>query len=137
MTSTLASAKGTTTTTPTGPRGLPLLGNLPDFARDPLAFFCRLRDDHGDWVPWRLGPKRCLLISRPEDVNDLLAGVEVTFSPPELGWAFHHVLGDGVVTSTGDDWRRKRSLVQPSVRPRQVRSYAAAMVECADAVAAA
>jgi cytochrome P450 len=137
VTSTLASAKGTTPSPqPTGPRGLPLLGNLPAFARDPLAFFCRLRDEHGDWAAWRLGPKPCLLISRPEDVNDLLAGVEVSFSPVELGWALHHVLGEGVVTSTGDDWRRKRSLVQPSVRPRQVRSYAATMVECADAVAA-
>ena len=137
MTSTLASAKGTTPHVPAGPRGLPLLGNLPAFARDPLAFFCHLRDEHGDWVPWRLGPKRCLLISRPEDVNDLLAGAEVTFDQADLGFALHAVLGEGVVTSTGEDWRRKRALVQPSVRPRQVRSYAATMVECADAVATA
>ncbi|WP_370113246.1 cytochrome P450 [Streptacidiphilus sp. MAP12-33] len=131
----MASAKGTTVTTPSGPRGLPLLGNLPSLARDPLGFFCHLRDTYGDWVPWAMGPKPCVFVSRPEDVNELLAGVETSFSPSELGWAFRHVLGEGVVTSTGDDWRRKRALVQPSVRPRQVRSYAATMVECADAVA--
>ena len=118
-----------------GPRGWPLVGNLPDFARDPLAFFTRLRDDYGDWVNWSLGPRPSLLVSRPEQVGELLAEVEQSFSPSELGWAFRQVLGNSVVVSTGDDWRRKRSLVQPSVRPRQVRSYATTMVECADSVA--
>ena len=118
-----------------GPRGWPLLGNLPDFARDPLGFFTRLRDDYGDWVSWSLGPRPSLLVSRPEQVGELLAGVETSFSPFELGWAFHQVMGESVVVSTGDDWRRKRALVQPSVRPRQVRSYAGTMVDCAASLA--
>ncbi|MEU6309492.1 cytochrome P450 [Streptomyces sp. NPDC047014] len=118
-----------------GPRGWPLLGNLPAFARDPLAFFTSLRDDYGDWVPWTLGPQRNVLVSRPELAGELLGAVESTFRPTELGWAVHQLLGDGVVVATGDDWRRKRALVQPAVRPRQVRAYAATMVECADALA--
>nr|WSW47208.1 cytochrome P450 [Streptomyces sp. NBC_01001] len=73
-----------------GPRRWPLLGNLPAFARDPLAFF------------------------------------------EELGWSFRQLLGNGVVVATGEDWRRKRALVQRAVRPRQVRAYAVTMVECAD-----
>ncbi|MFD7625966.1 cytochrome P450 [Streptomyces sp. NPDC059851] len=117
-----------------GPRRWPVVGNLPAFARDPLAFFESLRDEYGDWVPWALGPKRNVLVSRPEHAGELLAAVEKTFRPTELGWAFHQLLGDGVVVSTGADWRRKRALVQPAVRPRQVRSYAATMVECADAL---
>ncbi|MFJ7158262.1 cytochrome P450 [Streptomyces sp. NPDC101118] len=118
-----------------GPRGWPVLGNLPAFARDPLGFFEDLRDRHGDWVPWALGPQRNLLVSRPEHVVELMGAVEDTFRPPELGWAFRHLLGDGVVLSTGADWRRKRALVQPAVRPRQVKAYAATMIDCADAVA--
>ncbi|NXY98991.1 cytochrome P450 [Streptomyces sp. BR123] len=118
-----------------GPRRWPLVGNLPAFARDPLAFFESLRDGYGDWVPWALGPQRNVLVSRPEHAGELLGAVEKTFRPMELGWAFHQLLGDGVVVATGADWRRKRALVQPAVRPRQVRSYAATMVECADALA--
>ncbi|MEU4095733.1 cytochrome P450 [Streptomyces sp. NPDC026673] len=117
-----------------GPRGLPLLGSLPAFARDPLAFFVTLRG-HGDLVRWRLGPQRALFLSRPEHIGELLTGVETVFHHPELGWAFKLVLGDGVVTSEGAAWRRKRALVQPAVRPRQVRSYAGTMAECATAVA--
>ncbi|MEU2434233.1 cytochrome P450 [Streptomyces sp. NPDC007861] len=119
-----------------GPRRVPGLGHLPAFARDPLAFFERLRD-RGDVVEWRLGPQRALFVSRPEHIGELLTGIETTFRHPELGWAFKLVLGDGVVTSEGPAWRRKRALVQPAVRPRQVRSYARTMAECAAALAQA
>ncbi|MEV7591072.1 cytochrome P450 [Streptomyces sp. NPDC089922] len=118
-----------------GPRGWPLLGNLPAFARDPLAFFESLRDGYGDWVSWSLGPTRNVLVSLPEHAGELLGAVESTFRPTELGWAVHQLLGEGVVVATGDDWRRKRALVQPAVRPRQVRGYAATMAGCADALA--
>ncbi|WP_338674792.1 cytochrome P450 [Streptomyces sp. SCSIO 30461] len=119
----------------TGPRRLPWLGNLPQFARDPLDFFVRLRE-RGDVVAWRLGPQRALFVSRPEHIGELLTGIETVFRHPELGWAFTLVLGDGVVTSEGAAWRRKRALVQPAVRPRQVRTYAATMAACAAGLAA-
>ncbi|MFD7614743.1 cytochrome P450 [Streptomyces sp. NPDC059828] len=117
-----------------GPPRLPGLGNLPAFARDPLGFFVRLRE-RGDMVAWRLGPQRALFVSRPEHIGELLTGIETVFSHPELGWALKLVLGDGVVTSEGADWRRKRALVQPAVRPRQVRTYAETMAACAAEVA--
>ncbi|MCP3819663.1 cytochrome P450 [Streptomyces sp. A3M-1-3] len=117
-----------------GPRRLLLLGNLPAFARDPLGFFTRLRGC-GDVVEWRLGPQRALFLSRPEHIGELLTGIETVFRHPELGWAFKLVLGDGVVASEGPAWRRKRALVQPAVRPRQVRSYALTMTDCATELA--
>ncbi|MFE4827771.1 cytochrome P450 [Streptomyces sp. NPDC056672] len=117
-----------------GPRRLPLLGNLPAFSRDPLAFFTRLRE-RGDLVEWRLGPQRALFLSRPEDIGELLTGIETEYRHPELGWAFKLVLGEGVVTSEGPAWRRKRALVQPAVRPRQVRGYAETMADCAATLA--
>ncbi|QIQ01126.1 cytochrome P450 [Streptomyces liangshanensis] len=118
-----------------GPRQVPLLGNLPAFARDPLGFFTRLRG-LGDLVEWKLGPQRALFLSRPEHIGELLTGVETRYRHPELGWAFKLVLGDGVVTSEGPAWRRKRALVQPAVRPRRVRAHAGTMTDCAAALAA-
>ncbi|MFD5324385.1 cytochrome P450 [Streptomyces sp. NPDC127092] len=113
-----------------GPRGVPFLGNLPEFGKDPLAFFERLRE-RGDFVRWRFGRTNSLFIAHPEAIGELLTEVERTFDQPDLGIAFRTLLGEGVVVSKGADWRRKRSLVQPSVRPRQVKSYAATMAECA------
>ncbi|MGP9016832.1 cytochrome P450 [Streptomyces sp. BR1] len=118
-----------------GPRGLPPLGNLPAFGKDPLGFFARLRDDFGDAVTWSLGPRRSLFISRPEHIMEMLAGREDTYEILEIGWSFQQITGNSVIRSKGDDWRRKRSLVQPTVRPRQVRTYADTMVECAGAQA--
>ncbi|MFC8827522.1 cytochrome P450 [Streptomyces sp. NPDC057137] len=117
-----------------GPRQLPLIGNLPAFSRDPLGFFAKLRG-HGDVVSWRLGPQRALFLSQPEHIGELLTGVETQYRHPELGWAFKLVLGEGVVTSEGAAWRRKRALVQPVVRPRQVRAYAETMTDCASSLA--
>ncbi|MFF8609310.1 cytochrome P450 [Streptomyces sp. NPDC015346] len=117
-----------------GPRGVPLLGNLPEFGKDPLAFFERLRA-RGDFVSWRFGRGRALFIAHPDTIGELLTEVERTFDQPDLGIAFRTLLGHGVVVAKGADWRRKRSLVQPSVRPKQVRSYAATMAECAVALA--
>ncbi|MFI9628527.1 cytochrome P450 [Streptomyces sp. NPDC052042] len=113
-----------------GPKGLPLLGNLPQFGKDPLAFFERLRG-HGDMVAWRFGPNPSVYVADPRYIGDLLTETERTFDQPALGIAFRTVMGNGVVVARGADWRRKRSLVQPSVRPRQVRSYAATMTDSA------
>lgn len=118
-----------------GPKGLPFLGNMPQFGRNPLAFFERLRS-HGDLVQWCFGPNPCVFVADPECIGELLTETERTFDQPALGIAFRTVMGNGVVVARGAEWRRKRSLVQPSVRPKQVRSYAATMagstVELAD-----
>ncbi|MEV5243119.1 cytochrome P450 [Streptomyces cinnamoneus] len=118
-----------------GPRGLPLLGNLLTFGKDPLAFFVRLRDDFGDVVSWQLGPRPSLFVSRPEHIAEVLGAVEQTYDTLEIGWALKQVVGNSVLLARGADWRRKRALVQPTVRPRQVRSYAATMVDCAEVLA--
>ncbi|MEU9098679.1 cytochrome P450 [Streptomyces sp. NPDC048361] len=118
-----------------GPRGVPPLGNLLAFGKDPLAFLTRLRDDFGDAVTWSLGPRRSLFISHPQHIRELLAAREDTYEILEIGWAFKQITGKSVILSKGGDWRRKRSLVQPTVRPRQVRTYADAMVDSAGAAA--
>ena len=112
------------------PPGLPLLGHALAFGRDPLGFFVRLRDEYGDVVSWSLGPRRSLFVSRPEHIGEFLGAVEQTFEVIDISWAFRQLVGGSVLLSRGADWRRKRSLVQSAVRPRQVREYAATMVDC-------
>lgn len=114
---------------------MPLLGNLPAFGRDPLAFLECLRDDFGDVVTWSLGPRRSLFLSHPEHIGELLGADEHRFGTLDVSWAFRQLVGDSVLRSQGADWRRKRSLVQPAVRPRQVRGYATIMVDSATALA--
>ncbi|MFI9237568.1 cytochrome P450 [Streptomyces sp. NPDC053079] len=118
-----------------GPPGLPLLGNLLAFGKDPLAFLVRLRDEFGDFVTWSLGRRPSVFISRPDHIAELLGAVERSYETLEIGWALKQVVGDSVLLSRGAAWRRKRALVQPTVRPRQVRTYAQTMVDCSLALA--
>ena len=117
-----------------GPRGVPLLGNLPAFAKDPLGFLTGLRS-RGDIIEMRLGRNRTLLLNRPDLVGRMMAGVERDFTHGKIRPMVKLLFGEGVVTSTGAAWRRKRSIVQPVVRPKQVRAYADAMVGCAAGLA--
>ncbi|MFF7677103.1 cytochrome P450 [Actinacidiphila glaucinigra] len=125
----------TATAITAGPRGVPLLGNLPQFAKDPLAFFTALRECGAGQVTWAMGRTPARFLNDPALIGELLSARESTFSLPDLGWSFRYLMGEGVVVAKGADWRRKRSLVQPSVRPKQVRAYAATMADCAREVA--
>ena len=56
---------------PSGPRGHGLLGILGDLNRDQLGFYTRCAHEHGDVVPVRLGPSRCLLIYHPDAIEEV------------------------------------------------------------------
>ncbi|GGY07808.1 hypothetical protein GCM10010358_71130 [Streptomyces minutiscleroticus] len=112
-----------------GPRGLPWLGNLPAFGKDPLTFLARLRDGFGDAVTWSLGPRRSLFLSHPQHIAEFLGSRAGPYDVLRIGWAVRRLVGDSLLLSAGADWRRKRGMVQPTVRPRQVRRYARTMVD--------
>src|SRR5690349_15648274 len=57
---------------PPGPRGLPLLGCLPGYARDPLGFLTRLARQYGDAVRFRLGRMPLYLFSHPDQIEEVL-----------------------------------------------------------------
>ncbi|MFG2878717.1 cytochrome P450 [Streptomyces sp. NPDC048337] len=118
-----------------GPAGLPVLNCLPSFRRDPLGFMTGLSDNAGDSVTVSLAQKRCLFIFHPAHIAELLAAKERTFGIQQPGWAFRRAAGQSVLLSTGAEWRRKRALVQPVVRPRRTRANAPVMVDCAQALA--
>ncbi|MEV5884911.1 cytochrome P450 [Streptomyces sp. NPDC052020] len=117
-----------------GPRGQPLLGNLFAFARDPLRFMVRLREDFGDQVLWSLGRRRCLTLSHPRLVNETLQQAEAGLELLDAGWAARQVVGhDSVIFTKGEEWRHTRAMLHPALRPRMVRRYAAVMAACAAA----
>ena len=113
----------------TGPKGLPLLGNLLPFMSDPLAFLTGLRQRHGDIVEWRVGPRSAILVSHPDQVGEVLTQVENTYEFPDLGRSFKQLTGEGVATSRGERWRRKRARAMPALRPHRVQAYAEVMVD--------
>ena len=60
------------TATPPSPPRHWLLGHLPEFRRDMLAFFTRCAREYGDLVPLQLGPRKVFLASHPDFVEQVL-----------------------------------------------------------------
>jgi cytochrome P450 len=109
------------------PRGGPL-GPLSELQRDPLELFARCTRDYGDFVPIRLGLKRTVLVGHPSLVEEVLATRSRDFRKNLGARDVRGVLGNGLLVSEGDVWRRQRQLIQPAFHQSQLDRLAATMV---------
>lgn len=116
---------------------LPFVGNALSFMRDPLAFLSGARERHGDVVRVALGPLEVTLISHPDLVEDVLVTHNrLWIKDRYLHTTLRPVLGDGLLSSEGDFWRRQRRLAQPAFHRDRIRAYAEIMVQHAERLAA-
>ena len=117
--------------------GHPILGNLPDYRRDPLAFGRSVAAEYGDVVGLRVLNRRLMLLAHPEHVHQVLVRDADKFHKSPVYRIFlGRALGEGLLTSDGDLWRRQRRLAQPAFHHGRIQSYAETMVEYAGAAAA-
>jgi cytochrome P450 len=117
---------------PPGPRGLPLLGLALALRNDPLGTLAGMAREYGDIVGFSaLGMQRVLL-SRPEYVQQLLVLQHAKLNKsPLTKQVVGPLLGQGLLISEGDFWRRQRRLMQPAFHRTRTNEYAPVMVECA------
>ena len=110
-------------------KGLPFIGVLPQFRKNPPAFLESLARDHGDIVHYRLGPQDIYLVSNPEWIKDVLVTHQTNFTKSRFLERAKVLLGEGLLTSEGEFHRRQRRLVQPAFHRDRLLGYASAMVE--------
>lgn len=97
-----------------GPRGHWFLGNLAEFRAGMLPFFERCRREYGTVVAFRLGPRRLVLVSDPNLIEDVLVTQNKRFHKHFATRLLKPVLGNGLLLSEGSQWLRQRRLIQPS-----------------------
>ncbi len=108
------------------------LGHLDFMRDDPLAFFLRVRDEVGDVARFRLGWMTAHLVSRPEDVKHVLVDEHRRYDKQTRGFdELRTILGNGLVTSEGELWRRQRRIAQPGFLRERVASLAPRMIAAA------
>src|SRR5580693_1316103 len=111
-------------------KGLPIVGVLPHFRKNPPKFLQSLARDHGDLVHFRLGPQHVYLVSNPDWIKDILVTNQTNFTKSRFLERAKALLGEGLLTSEGEFHRRQRRLVQPAFHRDRLVGYASAMVEC-------
>lgn len=121
--------------------GSPMFGAARDLQRDLLGTFERAMLAHGGApVRFRIGPPRLGFVAeavfRPEDARQVLATDAVRYDKrvPALE-EFRRFVGDGLLTSDGDRWRRDRRIVAPLFTRKRIASYVASMSRSAEGLA--
>ncbi|WP_405707334.1 cytochrome P450 [Streptomyces xanthophaeus] len=99
--------------TATGPRGVPVLGNLPQWKGDTAEFLLRAQRDHGEVSRLRLGPYTVHLVTEPDAVSRVLRENSGNYVRGALYEQFRTVMGEGLLTTDGDYWKAHRRAVQP------------------------
>jgi cytochrome P450 len=114
---------------PPGPRGLPLLGSLLEFRRDPLGFVTHGAREFGDVVRYTMGGRPVYLLVHPERIREMLVTRQHDFVKGRgLEWAKRY-LGEGLLTSEGELHTRQRRLSQPAFHHKRLPGYARVMTE--------
>lgn len=117
------------TTNIPGPKGLPLAGSLFQFKNNSLEFLRKMTDQYGDLVKIRLGPTRYIyLVNHPDYFKEILTSKAGYFQKSLALQIAKKFLGDGLLTSEGNQHMRQRRLMQPAFQPRHIEQYAQTMV---------
>jgi cytochrome P450 len=117
---------------PPGPRPHGLWGNLSEFKRDRLRFLTECARRYGDIVSARLGPLPIVIVNHPDLIEEVLVTRNRHFIKHFSLRQTRRTLGQGLLTSEGDFWRRQRRLAQPAFHRDRVGSYATVMVAYAE-----
>ncbi|MCB9677730.1 MAG: cytochrome P450 [Alphaproteobacteria bacterium] len=120
--------------------GLPFIGVLPSIAKTPLATFSAVAETHGPLValgrtflPGK-GIEMMHLANEPELAEFLLKTGRQHYDKSYV--LLQKVLGNGLLTSEGEFWKRQRRLAQPAFRRKRVEGMFGLMRDEGDALLA-
>jgi len=114
---------------PPGPKGHFVLGNLPEFSRDPLGFLEMCAREYGDVVFLRVAGVDSFVLNHPDYIDEVLVANARNFHKNRTTRMrpLNLLLGNGLVSSEGDFWKRQRRLAQPAFHRDRIAAYADAM----------
>src|SRR5262245_17927912 len=103
-------------------KGWPLLGVLPDLiGQASKDYFTTVMLEQGDFVRLQFGPQPVYLVSHPDYLQRILRDNYQNYRKPDMLYAAaREVVGQGLVTSTGQLWLRQRRMIQPHLHRKQL-----------------
>jgi cytochrome P450 len=117
---------------PPSPKGVPFLGHLTKFRRDPLKLLLDSARELGDIVHLKFGPQDVYLLNHPDYIRDVLVTNSRNFEKSRGLQVAKKFLGEGLLTSEGEFHRRQRRLAQPAFHRQRINAYGKTMVDYAE-----
>src|SRR5947209_3381764 len=108
-----------------GPKGNFFLGTLPRIRKDPLSFLVNNAREFGGVVRFSFGPMCAHLIASPAGVQHVLVEGNKNYGKQTRGFKnLRYVLGNGLLTAEGEEWRKNRRIAQPAFHKQRIASFA-------------
>jgi len=123
---------------PPGPNGTRIMGVMREFNRDSLGFIERAQRDYGDIVWSRFLYVPALFLYHPNEIEYVLSINARNFRKAMTLRSnfFHRLVGNGLLTSEGEEWKRQRRLISPAFHRQRIANYADTMVGYTERLAA-
>src|ERR1700693_2886116 len=119
---------------PPGPKEHLIVGMALKIRRDPLNTLRTFAREYGDIVRFHVRMRERVLLNHPDFIEQVLVVQQSKFHKSELTRRITgRMLGQGLLTSEGEFWRRQRRLVQPAFHRSRINEYGATMREIAQA----
>jgi cytochrome P450 len=113
-----------------GPKGEPILGNARAFQADILAALQQGRQSYGDVVRFTgIGPLfPVFFVAHPDHVKHVLQDKHKNYpKTPFVNDRWRSLVGEGLICTEGDFWRRQRRLAQPAFHHKLIEDFATMM----------
>ena len=117
---------------PPGPKRFPVIGSLPALSRDLLGFMLEMGRSYGDISYTTIGRTSLYMVNDPLLIEEVLMGRHRECTKDLGARELMALVGNGLLTSEGDFWKRQRKLASPPLSPKRIAGYADTMVACAE-----
>jgi cytochrome P450 len=113
------------------PPGFPLIGHIPPGGGPRLDAMLKLAIELGPVVRLELPMVTAHLLAHPDHVERVLVKDNRLYSKRTRGYdKLRMFLGNGLVTSEGEFWRRQRRIAQPAFHKQRIAGFAKTFVRC-------
>jgi cytochrome P450 len=112
-----------------GPEKLLWFGDIRKAADDYLAFYSNVAKTYGDISLSRYPMLPVLFINHPDYIESVLVTQYQKFTKSFDYQRLHPLIGNGLLLSEGDFWKRQRKLSQPAFHRERIAAYSRTMAE--------
>ena len=112
-----------------GPNGWEMLRMVRGLRDNPLPHLQQAQQQYGDVVRLPVGRRQMVLVNDPELVKHILQDNNRNYTKRGEQIQAKTVVGNGLLASEGEFWRRQRRLAQPAFHRQRIAAFGEVMVD--------